>query len=487
VTALDEDGFATTAKVVPLIGAWAASDATGILPTLAGTPSAFNSTTLGMTATRVSTNQAESVRLVIADLRGDGRPDFEYRARVLYADSIQPAITSLSGGQITISGMGFRVGNEVLVNGVPAVVTNWTETTIIAVAPPVNAFGSNPPGAVDVAIVDLSTNASTVMTGVLTYLNVAPDIMTLVSAPSGTVAVGTAASQPFAVRMLLDDGVTPVAGLPVTFSVFTGSARFGTCGSSSCVALTDTNGIASTTVTATAYGTVTLLAAAVGAVQSASFRGTDRSISSSRKAVYVAAGATVNWSPQVSVMQDGLPAAGVEVNWTASGATTVSVSAGVTDALGQSQASAITGPLTGGSQASAQVRAWITVCTTFTAIGVDPSEWQLGLVSGAGQTVTLPGQFEPIVLAVTDKNGNPVAGAPVTVHQTVNAVEMPCPDRGRCPLAPVLGTWNSAATSDLGGFVTIAPMQLAGVAGVTNVAIAAGTQGFTSLSLVQNP
>jgi len=287
--------------------------------------------------------------------------------------------------------------------------------------------------------------------------------------------------------MLLDDGVTPVAGLPVTFSVFTGSARFGTCGSSSCVALTDTNGIASTTVTATAYGTVTLLAAAVGAVQSASFRGTDRSISSSQKAVYVAAGATVNWSPQVSVMQDGLPAAGVEVNWTASGATTVSVSAGVTDALGQSQASAITGPLTGGSQASAQVCAWITVCTTFTAIGVDPSEWQLGLVSGAGQTVTLPGQFEPIVLAVTDKNGNPVAGAPVTVHQTVNAVEMPCPDRGRCPLSPVLGTWNSAATSDLGGFVTIAPMQLAGVAGVTNIAIAAGTQGFTSLSLVQNP
>ncbi len=65
--------------------------------------------------------QAEGLRFVIADARGDGRPDFAYQARVLYADTIQPADTSLSGGQITISGMGFRAGNQVLVNGVPAV------------------------------------------------------------------------------------------------------------------------------------------------------------------------------------------------------------------------------------------------------------------------------------------------------------------------------------------------------------------------------
>jgi len=325
------------------------------------------------------------------------------------------------------------------------------------------------------------------MTGVLTYLNVAPDRMILVSAPSGTVAAGVAAPQPFAVRMLLDDGVTPIAGLPVTFSVFTGSARFGVSGSSSCVALTDANGIASTIVTATAFGAVTLLAEAVGAVQSASFRATERSISASPKVVYVAAGATLDWVPQISVIQDGLPAAGVEVDWTASGVMTVSASASVADPTGVSQVSARAGPLAGGSHASAQACVWITDCTTFTAIGVDSSEWRLGVVSGAGQAVTLTGQFKPVVAEVTDLAGNPVAGAAITVHQTVNAAEMPCPDRGRCPLPPILGTLDSVATSDLDGLATITPMHLADVAEVTNIAIAAGTQGFTSLSVVQGP
>ena len=38
VTALDESGEATTAKAMPLIGVWAATDATGTLPTVAATP-----------------------------------------------------------------------------------------------------------------------------------------------------------------------------------------------------------------------------------------------------------------------------------------------------------------------------------------------------------------------------------------------------------------------------------------------------------------
>ena len=124
VTALDESGLATTAKAMPLIGAWAATDATGTLPTVAATPSAFNTISLGMTAVGMANSQAgaqaEGVRLVLADARGDGRPDFAYQARVLYADSIQPAVTTTNGGQIAIGGMGFRAGNAVTVNGVAA-------------------------------------------------------------------------------------------------------------------------------------------------------------------------------------------------------------------------------------------------------------------------------------------------------------------------------------------------------------------------------
>jgi hypothetical protein len=54
-------------------------------------------------------------------------------------------------------------------------------------------------------------------------------------------------------------------------------------------------------------------------------------------------------------------------------------------------------------------------------------------------------------------------------------------------VAPVLGSADAAAVSDANGLVTVTPMQLAGVAEVTNVAVAAGTQGFVSLSLLQGP
>jgi hypothetical protein len=186
VTALDESSVATTAEAMPLLGVWAAGDATGTLLTIAATPSAFNTVALGMTAAHISTTQAEGLRFAISDARGDGRPDFAYRARVLYADTIQPAATSVNGGQIKISGLGFRAGNTVTVNGASATVSSWTSTSIVAVAPSVNAFRISPSAPVDVTVKDLSTGGSTVMTGALTYGGAATDVMALVSAPSGT-------------------------------------------------------------------------------------------------------------------------------------------------------------------------------------------------------------------------------------------------------------------------------------------------------------
>ena len=487
VTALDEGGLATAAKAMPLIGVWAATDATGTLPTVAATASPFNTVSLGMTAASVATTQAEALRFVIADARGDGRPDFAYRARVLYADTIQPAITSVNGGQITISGMGFRAGNEVTVNGVPAVVSSWTATTIVAVAPPESAFRAIPAGPVDVAVIDLSTRGTTLMTGALTYGGIAPDFVTLVSAPSGTVAVGTLAATPFAVQVFLGDGVTPVVGLPVTFSVSPGSVQFGACAAPPCVVLTDATGLASTTVTPTSFGTFTLQATAVGAVQTVTFTSATRSITPVRPVEYVAAGATVAWTPQVSVVQNGAPAAGVVVSWSASGVIAISPASSLADSLGVAQVAAIAGPLAAGTPATGQACAWTTVCANFTAVSVDPSAWRLVVVSGAGQSVSASATFAPVVLRVTDGGGNPVAGAPVAVHQTVDAAEMPCPTRGPCPIAPVLAASNVAAISDADGLVRVTPMQISGVGEVTNVAVATGTQGFVSLSLEQQP
>jgi hypothetical protein len=487
VTALDESGFATTAKAMPLIGAWAASGPMGTLPTVAATPSAFNTVTLGMTATGVATIQAEGLRFVIADARGDGRPDFAYQARVLYADNLKPTSTSVNGGQITINGMGFRAGNQVRVNGVPATVSSWTATSIVAVTPPQSAFPSNPAGPVDVEVVDLSTAGTTMMSNALTYGGSAPDQMTLISAPSGTVQVGTVAIVPFTVRALLSDGATPAVGMPVTFTASGATVLFGACNAGTCVLMTDATGLASTTVTPTAFGAVTIQAAAVAVTQVATFNAIARSVTMAQTDEFIAAGTTVAWTPQASVVQNGAPAAGVTIAWTASGGMVVSPGSSLVNSQGVAQIAAIAGPIAAGTQASGQACAWIAICANFAATAVAPSAWQLAVSSGAGQSVAMPGTLAPVVMIVTDRSGDPVAGALVALHQTVNAAAIPCPPRGRCPVVPLLVSSVTTAVSDANGLVSVIPMQLAGVAETTNIAAATGTQGFTYLSLEQGP
>jgi hypothetical protein len=127
------------------------------------------------------------------------------------------------------------------------------------------------------------------------------------------------------------------------------------------------------------------------------------------------------------------------------------------------------------------------VCAGFAAVGVDPAAWRVVVVSGAGQSVASGTAFAPVVLRVTDASGDPVAGAEVELHQAVEAAEMPCPARGRCPVAPLLAVGTSAVVSDANGLVSLTPLQLAGTGEVTQVAAAAGTQGFASLAIVQQP
>ncbi len=126
VTAEDEQGFATTTKAMPVIGVWNATDARGSLPGVASAGEAFNGAATGMTTLTTSFTQPKQLRIAIADQRGDGRPDYNYQARVLYADSVTPSTVSGAGGTVTITGMGFRTGNAVLVNGVAATVSSWT-------------------------------------------------------------------------------------------------------------------------------------------------------------------------------------------------------------------------------------------------------------------------------------------------------------------------------------------------------------------------
>jgi hypothetical protein len=291
-TAFDENGLATVHKAQPVLGVWNASDATGTLPTVASQPVSMNAMALGVTQLRVAAAASDSsYRMVVADQFGAGRPDFAYGARVLYADSVSPSIISTAGGQITVTGVGFRQGNEVLVNGALATVVSWTPTLIVAKAPSQKAAGAAS-AAVDVEVLDASTGAVTDIAGALTY----------------------------------------------------------------------------------------------------------------------------------------------------------------------SASAIVVGP---------------------------PS--QITVLSGAGQNILVGSTFGPVGLLVSDGSGNAVAGAAVTIYQTVYAWEGACPTLGPCASAPVLQTAKTTATTDANGLVTVKPLEITGVPQVVEIAVTAGTTGFLSMSLDVTP
>jgi hypothetical protein len=488
VTAQDAQGFATASKAMPVIGVWNATDATGTLPSIAAVPVAFNSEAIGMTAATVENSQPGMLRIAIADQRGDGRPDYAYQARVLYADSIVPANVDATGGVVTITGMGFRKGNVVTVNGVAATVSTWTENSIVATVPSSHALGLTAAATADVAVTDVVTGGTTTMTGALNYAAPQPTLH-LISAPSGSIFVGDTASSSFAVKLVSSDGTTPMPNQTVTFTA-AGTVKFGACGTLTCTVKTDASGSASTTVTALGTGTITLSAASAYGTQTASFTASARvrTVTPATPVRYLAADAHVRWTQQVTLADNSASTAGVLVDWqVTSGAMSVSPVQSQANAQGIAQTAATAGPLAAGAQAAASSCAWTAVCATFTAQGVDPRDWHLEIVSGAGQSVGFADILAPVVLRVVDAAGHSIAGATVQIHQTIDAWQMPCPDRGRCPIPPNDGAHVSSAVSDSDGIVTIVPIQIAEAAEVTNIVAATGTQGFVSMSLQKQP
>ncbi len=484
VTAEDEQGFASTAKAMPVIGVWNATDPLGTLPTVAAVTEAFNGTSAGMTSLTLNELPAGGLRMAIVDQRGDIRPDFNFGARVLYADTIFPSSVGAGGGMVTITGMGFRPGNVVTVNGVAATVQSWTASTIVAIAPPSRASTAL---VADVEVRDLSTGGTTVMTGALSYGAPAAEEMALVSSPTGTAYVGDVAGT-FAVRVLKQDGVTPVVGETVVFSANGAAVRFGACGAAVCTVLTDATGVASSLVTPLAAGVVVLSAAGSAASETVSFTAVVRvrTATAVQAMVYVAAGTKVAWAPQVTLTDNSGPVAGVGVSWTVvSGTMTVGAGSSAANAAGVAQGSVVVGPLGAGVQTVGSACAWGgTVCAGFTAVGVGGAGLQATVVSGAGQAVSASGALGPVEVQVTDGAGHPVVGAVVSAYQTVEPGAA-CPGRGRCPAEAVSEQGQSSVVSDVNGLVSVTPLQESGVAEVTNMVVTVGTQGFASLALTK--
>lgn len=273
VTALDALGQPTQAKAMPLIGLFGSGDSATSVPSLGLTPSAFQSKAMGTTTLSASTAQASSIEFGIADARGEGRPDFNYQARFFYADSVSPSRISPAGGTITILGSGFRPGNTVTLNGLPAVALRWTANQIVLSAPRMAAVNATDKIAIDVSVSDTFTGASSTIPGGLTYDSAPalPNTMRTLSAPSGILLVNDVGPVPFAMQVLGSDGVTPVAGEQVVFSATAGTVSWSTCPQAVCSVATNSQGIASITLTPGAAGAVTVQAIDGSLLQSASF------------------------------------------------------------------------------------------------------------------------------------------------------------------------------------------------------------------------
>jgi hypothetical protein len=193
-------------------------------------------------------------------------------------------------------------------------------------------------------------------------------------------------------------------------------------------------------------------------------------------------------APQATLTDNIFPVSGVLVNWLPTGgAIAFTPATSAADAQGVAETQASAGPLASGTQATASACAWTSICTNFVIRGVDPSQWRLSIISGAGQSISSTGTLVPVVLQVTDPASHPIAGALVQIHQTTDAWQPASPDRGRCPIAPVYGASTVTAIFDTNGMLTITPLELSGVATTTNIAAATGTQGFISLTLQKQP
>ena len=252
VTALDEAGQPTETKLLPVIGIWQLSDQSGN-PAPASTPSAFNTTTWGMTRLDAQFGLSDTYRVGVADFRGDGRPDYFYHASLLYSDTVTPARLSLAGGVATLHGTGFKPGMQVSAAGNNGSILSASASQIQVAMP-----SASQDGTATIQVTDPVSGAFSQMMGALSYGALSTDLLLLLQGAEPATPVGSAAANPIRVRAVAADGVTPVSGATIAWSA-TNGLQFSTCsGASSCSVLTDEAGESSSGVTPTATGPSTI-------------------------------------------------------------------------------------------------------------------------------------------------------------------------------------------------------------------------------------
>jgi hypothetical protein len=468
VEALDETGALTTDKARPVIGMWSLISPPGTVPG-AATPSAFNAMNFGMTRLDAMLNISSDFRIGIADERGDGRPDYRYRVRVLYADKTTPARTSVSGGYpIAIDGVGFR--NSM------AVKVGQSNAQVLSVAPNRIVIGTPalPDGLQTVTLSDPASGGSSVLTNVLTYGAGPNDSLVLTMGTNPLVPVGTQSPNPVRV-VVLDPNGAPVRGASVRFSVAPAAALSACAGATSCTMLSNDSGEASTYVTPLSSGTLTVTATLAPASYAspktqlatvqASSSSLDIAIASANR--WIAQGASLNLPLSARVLSSGTPLSGRTVNFTVLlGNATLSSASSLTDANGYATTTVQVVNMSGNVRVNACVAPANTSCSLLTITPVTAANLKLTVVGGSAQMVAVGQPFQPVAVRVTDSSSpwNPVQGASVDFSMLImrpdNDVFLaqdPEGVGGNHGMPVILGSSQASILTDSAGLASVLP------------------------------
>jgi hypothetical protein len=469
VTALDENGRSTVQKAQPLVGMWSLAAPEGTPPP-AATSSSFNSANFGVTQLNAQLLSSAQFRIGIADLRGDGRPDFRYRARVLYGDSVTPNRVSVHGGApILVDGFGFRPGMTLLVGSTPATLLSVSANQLVATVPPI------PDGVQTLTANDPATGASSILTNALTFGAGPNDIIRLAQGANSATPVGGEAAYPIRVTVASADGSTAVSGATVQWNASNGGGLSACNAAATCRVFTDESGQAETRLTIGAVGTTTVTATLAPASYAppksvqVSINGTSsaKDLALLMPKVWVAQGTAVNVPFTARLLANGVPLSGQTLSWQIGiGSGTPSPATVMTDGDGYGRSTLHLTGLGGDVQGTVCLLPGNNPCQTFYVLQVAASVLRLQPVSGSFQTVRVGETFQPIWVRVTNSATppNPVMGVAVVFQSMIFLADADAPvetsgDDGSSQHAMkvLLGSSQNTAITDANGLASLSP------------------------------
>jgi hypothetical protein len=466
--ALDASLSPSENKALPVIGMWALADP-GTFPAPANTPLAFNSQTFGLSRLDATILASTNFRLGIFDYRGDGRPDYLYRGRVFYADSVSSSRASAGGGTpVTVSGIGFHPNTACAFGATTAAPLFLSANQAVIATPAVRD------GVRDLILSDPATGSSSAISGAITFGAAATDRLKLISGAGPATPIGSLALNPFSVQVVSADGTTPVAGASVLLTS-TPAVAFSVCaGASTCTVLSDTSGTVSTRVKllATGNNTLTALLAPASYPSAKSVQltllgsGSPLDISLDTQQAWVALGATVDIPISARVLSNGVAVSGRTVQFQLlKGTASLSSSTAVSDLSGVATDTVHVTNLAAGALISACVLPGNVPCQNFSVTAVPASSQSLQAVSGSRQAVATGQTLQPVILLVTDSGSPPhaVIGATVNIQEIVSRIEPPSGPVniggiliGRNPAPVVISSSRFSMISDTNGRIAMA-------------------------------